>query len=89
MHYLFLIPVFLFSAANCFAQGPGGITGAKTVEIPRLPDDITIDGKLDDAIWARAAVVSDFHQMAPFEYAQPKPNTSVPRPIVMPMMPCM
>jgi hypothetical protein len=74
---LFLIPVFLFMAVNAFAQGEGGITGAKTVEIPRLPDDIRIDGKLDDAIWDRAVVVSDFHQMAPFEYAQPSQRTEV------------
>ncbi|MGY8790705.1 MAG: carbohydrate binding family 9 domain-containing protein, partial [Pseudomonadales bacterium] len=71
------MPLFLFTAVHSFAQGPGGITGAKTVEIPRLPDDILIDGKLDDAIWDRAVVVNDFHQMAPFEYAEPSQRTEV------------
>lgn len=56
----------------------GGITGAKTVDIPSLSDDgIELDGSLDDAVWRRAAVVNDFHQMAPFEYAEPSQRTEV------------
>ena len=57
---------------------PGGITGGKEVEIPSLSDTgITLDGNLDDAVWRSAALVTDLHQMAPFEYAQPSQRTEV------------
>ncbi|MDC1529003.1 carbohydrate binding family 9 domain-containing protein [Gammaproteobacteria bacterium] len=63
------------------AQGDiplGGITGGKSFSVPSLPDsDIRIDGQLDDDVWARAALVNDFHQMAPFEYDSPSQRTEV------------
>jgi len=63
------------------AQGDiplGGITGGKSFLVPSLPDsDIRIDGQLDDDVWARAALVNDFHQMAPFEYDSPSQRTEV------------
>ena len=56
----------------------GGITGGKSFSVPSLPDsDIRIDGQLDDDVWARAALVNDFHQMAPFEYDSPSQRTEV------------
>ena len=35
-----------------------------------------IDGKLDDAIWATAALIDDLHQTAPVEYAMPDERTA-------------
>lgn len=55
----------------------GGLTGGKSVFIPALPADLQIDGRLNDSVWERAAVVSDFHQMAPFEYSSPSQKTEV------------
>jgi hypothetical protein len=56
----------------------GGITGGKSFVVPKLNDsDIRIDGRLDDDVWERAAVITDFHQMAPFEYAEPSQRTEV------------
>ena len=37
----------------------------------------SIDGRLDDAVWARAAVVDDFHQSQPIEGAEPTERTEI------------
>lgn len=74
---LFLLPVLALSQPG--SETPlGGVTGGKVVTVPSLSDDdIRVDGRLDDAVWQRAAVVADFHQMAPFEYAAPSQRTEV------------
>ena len=36
-----------------------------------------IDGRLDEAVWAQAAIINDFHQMVPFEYTEPSQPTEV------------
>ena len=36
-----------------------------------------IDGRLDDAVWAGAAVVDDFHQSQPIEGAEPTERTEI------------
>jgi hypothetical protein len=36
-----------------------------------------IDGVLDDAVWANAVVVDDFHQINPQEYGEPSEKTEV------------
>src|SRR5690606_38881746 len=45
--------------------------------VPRLDAEARIDGRLDDAVWDRAALVDDFHQINPFEYAEPSQRTEV------------
>jgi len=80
-------PAFFSTAITILMIGPvqaqddiplGGITGGKSFSVPSLSDsEIRIDGQLDDDVWARAAVVNDFHQMAPFEYASPSQRTEV------------
>ena len=48
----------------------------KSVEIPRLVGEPpVIDGRLDDAVWERAAVVDDLHQVEPQEYEPPSAPT--------------
>jgi len=58
-------------------QNEAGVTGGKTINIINLQDDPRIDGLLDEAVWADAALVDDFHQMTPIEYAQPGQHTEV------------
>jgi hypothetical protein len=36
-----------------------------------------IDGDLSDAVWASAAVISDLHQLDPFEYSEPSEATEI------------
>ena len=76
----------LFSLASLLAAGAaaqsgempsGGITGAKSVEVPRLDQRPEIDGFLNEEVWSRAALVSDFHQVEPFEYSEPSQPTEV------------
>lgn len=36
-----------------------------------------IDGVLDDAVWSQAAVIDDFHEIQPTEYAEPSERTLI------------
>ncbi len=42
-----------------------GRAGQTDVRIPRLEADITVDGRLDEPVWASAAVLTGFSQYAP------------------------
>ncbi|MGD2167600.1 MAG: carbohydrate binding family 9 domain-containing protein [Gammaproteobacteria bacterium] len=53
----------------------GGVV--KSVQIPQLSDQPAIDGALDDAVWSRAALIEDLHQVFPEEYATPTQSTRV------------
>jgi len=44
-----------------------GFDGAIAVTVPRLEDEARIDGVLDDAAWARAAVLTGFSQYQPVD----------------------
>lgn len=68
----------LLPAAAALSQNPTAETGAtKTIHIARTETPPIIDGRLDDAAWARAAVVDDMHQILPVEYGQPSETTTV------------
>lgn len=54
-----------------------GVTGGKSVSMQRQSSEPEIDGVLDDAEWAQAEVVEDFHQMNPVEYGTPTQKTEV------------
>lgn len=45
------------------------------VRVPRFETSPTIDGKLDDAVWKRAAVFKDFYQTAPGDNIAPSKPT--------------
>lgn len=49
----------------------------KSFEISRTSTPPVIDGRLDDAVWASAAFVDDFHQTAPTDGAVPSEQTIV------------
>ena len=47
----------------------------KTLQAVRTDEPITIDGRLDEAAWADAAAVEDFHQISPLEYVEPSQHS--------------
>ena len=50
----------------------------KTMQVRRLPDAApVIDGRLNEAVWANATVVDDFHQIDPIEYQAPTDPTRI------------
>jgi hypothetical protein len=60
-------------ASPAFGQTPGGddkrVTAVRTDERPVL------DGRLDEPLWQRAAVISDFHEVSPNEFEPPSEST--------------
>jgi hypothetical protein len=69
----------LLCAAGAFAQAPTAFEdpGQKTVQIARTAARPVIDGGLDDAAWATAARIDNFHQVNPVEYAEPSERTEI------------
>ena len=57
------------------AAGAGILTGRPMVRPPRASTPPTIDGRLDDAAWARAAHITDLVQLAP-RAGEPASETS-------------
>jgi len=45
--------------------------GLKTVQVIRIDTPPVIDGKLDEAVWQQAEVVTDFHQIRPGDGTEP------------------
>ncbi len=62
------------AGAQTTAENPGA---SKTVQIVRLDEVPVIDGVLDEAVWSRAALVEDLHQIEPSEYAAPSERTEI------------
>lgn len=65
------------SPAYAQQENANGVTGGKILRIENLNSTPDVDGVLDEAVWARAAVVEDFHQMTPVEYGVPSQRTEV------------
>ena len=59
------------------AQEKPADTAVKTVQMVRAITPPVIDGLLDDDVWSRAAIVEDFHQVQPNEFAEPSEPTKV------------
>ena len=71
---LFLFPI----CSNCIAAGPGEASlRSKSFRIVRAETPPILDGRLDDEVWERAAVVDDFHEVNPNEYGEPSVPTRV------------
>ncbi|HUQ52149.1 MAG TPA: carbohydrate binding family 9 domain-containing protein, partial [Gammaproteobacteria bacterium] len=51
--------------------------GQKTVHIMRTATKPTIDGVIDEAVWATAARIDNLHQVNPVEYAEPSERTEI------------
>ena len=54
-----------------------GRAGQLTVRLPRIDGDVSVDGKLDEAVWRRAAVLADFSQYAPVDGLPAEDSTEV------------
>ena len=75
-----LIKIIAVAASGLFLLSPvhAQLAGdRKTIDIPQLTGDITINGSLDEDIWARAALVEDLHQVFPEEFVTPTQPTRV------------
>jgi hypothetical protein len=49
----------------------------KSLAISRAPGEIVVDGVLDEAVWSKATLVADLHQINPFEFAEPSERTEI------------
>ena len=56
-------------AAPAAARTYDGRSGSLDVEPPRIDQSIDVDGNLDEAVWAQAAVLSGFSRYAPVDGA--------------------
>ena len=78
-----MVATGLFLAvADAIAQDPARSDGPtpdveKTVQIFRTDTRPTLDGVLDDATWAQAASIEDFHQYEPVDHGEPTERTVV------------
>ena len=67
----------LVLAAATAARVYDGRAGALDVEPPRLDASIEVDGRLDEAVWSQAAVLSGFSRYAPVDGAAADNATDV------------
>lgn len=68
----------LLLAHEASAQQAGTVNvDRKSAQIPNLASEAQIDGVLNDAVWAQAALVDDLHQVFPTEFATPTQRTEV------------
>jgi hypothetical protein len=69
----------LCCATRALAQGPAPLEdpGQHSVQVVRTATAPVIDGKLDEAVWATAAVVDNLHQTSPIEYATPDERSEI------------
>ncbi len=56
---------------------PAPESARKMVRIVRTDTPPVIDGSLDDAVWANAALIDDLYQVNPVEYAAPSERTEI------------
>jgi hypothetical protein len=72
-----VLPICLWAAAATAQDDTAGTGTAKAIQIVRTDTAPVIDGRLDEAVWSRAAVVDDMHQILPTEYGDPSEATIV------------
>jgi hypothetical protein len=76
-----LLAFSLVISSITFAQeSVNPVTGGseeKSREILHLESEVEIDGVMDESVWERAALINDFHQYQPVEYAEPSQRTDV------------
>ncbi|MDG2089937.1 MAG: carbohydrate binding family 9 domain-containing protein [Gammaproteobacteria bacterium] len=76
MNKLLISCLLLSLPLNSLAQDVGYLD-SKRFEMAKLTEGASIDGVLDEAIWQQATLVTDLHQMNPFEYAEPTQRTEI------------
>jgi len=78
MHYSWLPALLL--AGNLYANSPTELNVGKTISVARMPNaeiGIRIDGKLDEAAWDLATVVTDFRVVDPDTLIKPRWKTTL------------
>ncbi|MES2623994.1 MAG: carbohydrate binding family 9 domain-containing protein [Pseudomonadota bacterium] len=68
---MLLAPLAVAQQVN--VAGPG----AKSIAIPSVQVNATIDGVLSDAVWEQAVLIDDLHQVFPEEFDAPTQRTEV------------
>jgi hypothetical protein len=77
-HSIALAAGFVFVATGALrAQSPAASAPLPVATAASALGGITIDGKLDEAAWAKATPITDFHQQNPNEGAPPTQRTEV------------
>jgi hypothetical protein len=75
-----LLAAWLISA-NLLAADPVGAQDSanqiKSFEMVRTATPPVIDGRLDDAVWQSAAIISDMHQLDPYEFSEPSERSEI------------
>jgi hypothetical protein len=71
--------IILLGVQAAAAQQAGPLTdpGQKSVRMVRAERPPVIDGVLDEAEWAGAALVDNLHQVTPIEYAEPYERSEI------------
>jgi len=59
------------------AQSSSNADANKEVRVVRVDSIPVIDGKIDEAVWDKAEVLTDFHQIRPVDGAEPSDPTEV------------
>ena len=80
VQYLKYLPVIFFLTLNThwvMAQSASEEDANKVVKFMRINTPPVIDGKIDEAIWQRAEVLTEFHQTRPGNGAPPSDPTEV------------
>ena len=72
-----IVAMCMLPGLSAAQQAGSEADGMKSVRMVRTDTPPVIDGRLDDAAWARAAVVDDFHQSQPIEGAEPSERTEI------------
>ena len=72
-----LLSAFQIAAAQ--AIGPAGVyngrLGQTSVALPRIDTTVVVDGRLDEPVWARAAILNGFSLYAPAD-GRPAPDST-------------
>ena len=64
---MLLTTLLVLGAAQDTSASFSGRAGRVRVQVPRIDTTVTIDGRLDETIWSRAARLTDFSQYQPVD----------------------
>ena len=76
LSYLCVIYLIVPSAASAQTPVANG-NSTKAVRVVRVYTPPVIDGRLDEAVWGQAEVITDFHQVRPGDGTPPSERTEV------------
>jgi len=77
VRHIAVVLMALVLAVDGFAQTVDTANTEKSFRIVRDDAAIEVDGRLDEAVWGRATLVDDLHQIEPVEFAEPSQRTEI------------